>query len=82
MKNRRRNIPLVIFLQIILAFYSEETLESELKILREAPRDPDKLIEILKIKQKEYEKAMDREDIERLVSEIEMFRKMEVAVKR
>lgn len=46
--------------------------ESEIKILREAPRDPHKLGEILKAKQKEYDKATDSEDIERLVSEIEM----------
>ena len=48
--------------------------ESEIKILREAPRDPEKLEEILKAKQKEYEKATDRKDIERLVPEIEMFK--------
>ncbi len=42
------------------------------KILQDAPRDPDKLREILKEKQKEYEKAEDSEDIERLVTEIEM----------
>ena len=48
--------------------------ESEIKILRDAPRDPHKLGEILKVKQKEYEKAEDSEDIERLVSEIEMLK--------
>jgi hypothetical protein len=48
--------------------------ESEIKILRDAPRDPDKLKEILKAKQKEYEKATDSEDIERLVPEIEMLK--------
>jgi hypothetical protein len=37
--------------------------ESEIKILREAPRDEKKLREILKVKQKEYEKATNREDI-------------------
>ncbi len=46
--------------------------ESEIKILQDAPRDANKLRQILKVKQKEYEKATDREDIERLVSEIEM----------
>ena len=35
--------------------------ESEIKILQDAPRDADKLREILKAKQKEYEKATDRE---------------------
>jgi hypothetical protein len=44
------------------------------KILQDAPRDPDKLREILKEKQKEYEKAEDSEDIERLVTEIEMLK--------
>jgi hypothetical protein len=48
--------------------------ESEIKILRDAPREPDKLREILKVKQREYEKAMNREDIERLVPEIEMLK--------
>ena len=46
--------------------------ESEIKILRDAPRDPYKLGDILKVKQKEYEKATDRKDIEKLVPEIEM----------
>jgi hypothetical protein len=40
--------------------------ESEIKILRDAPREPEKLREILIIKQEEYEKAEDSEDIERL----------------
>lgn len=46
--------------------------ESEVKILREAPRDEKKLRAILKVKQKEYDKSKDREDIERLVPEIQM----------
>jgi PleD family two-component response regulator len=48
--------------------------ESEIKILQDAPRNADKLREILKVKQKEYDKATDRENIERLVSEIEMLK--------
>jgi len=48
--------------------------ESEIKILRDAPRDPHKLTEILKVKQEEYKKATDSEDIERLVPEIEMLK--------
>ena len=48
--------------------------ESEIKILRDAPRQPEKLREILKVKQEEYEKATDSEDIERLVPEIEMIK--------
>ena len=46
--------------------------ELEIKTLRDAPRDPDKLREILKVKQEEYEETTDSEDIERLVTEIEM----------
>jgi hypothetical protein len=48
--------------------------ESEIKILRDAPRDAEKRIEILKEKQEEYEKAKDSEDIERLIPEIEMLK--------
>ena len=48
--------------------------ESETKILRDAPRQPEKSREILKVKQEEYEKAADSEDIERLVPEIEMLK--------
>ena len=48
--------------------------ESEIKILRDAPRDAEKLEEILKVKQEEYEKATDSKDIERLVPEIEMLK--------
>ena len=48
--------------------------ESEIKILRDAPRDKNKLSEIIKIKQEEYEEATDSEDIERLVSDIEMLK--------
>jgi hypothetical protein len=46
--------------------------ELEIKILQDAPRDEMKLRQILAVKQKEYEKAIDSEDIERLVPEIEM----------
>ena len=44
----------------------------QIRTLQAAPRDLDKLREILKEKQEEYEKAEDNEDIERLISEIEM----------
>jgi hypothetical protein len=56
--------------------------ESEIKILRDAPRDPHKLGEILKAKQAEYEKATGSEDIERLVPEIEMLRFVFFLVRR
>jgi len=42
------------------------------KTLQDAPSDPDRLRELLKVKQKEYERAEGSEDIERLVTEIEM----------
>ena len=48
--------------------------ELEIKTLQDAPRDQEKLRKILKVKQKEYEKAKDSEDIERLVPEIEMLK--------
>ena len=46
--------------------------ELQIRTLQKTPRDPEKLIKILKIKQKDYERAEDSEDIERLVPEIEM----------
>jgi len=48
--------------------------ELQIKILQDAPRDEMKLRQILAVKQKEYEKAVDSEDIERLVTEIEMLK--------
>jgi hypothetical protein len=44
------------------------------KTLQDAPRDPDKLRELLKEKLKEYEKAEDSEVIEDLATEIEMLK--------
>jgi hypothetical protein len=46
----------------------------EIKTLRDAPRDEHKLREILKVKQKEYEKATHSEAFQRLVTEIEMLK--------
>ena len=59
---------------IEISLASKRHWESEIKILRDAPRDEKKLREILKSKQKEYEKATDSEDIERLIPEIEMLK--------
>ena len=59
---------------IEISLAAKKHWELEIKILREAPRDPAKLREILKAKQKEYEKAQDSEDIERLIPEIEMLK--------
>jgi hypothetical protein len=47
----------------------------KIKTLQNAPRDPDKLERLLKLKEREKEeKAMDIKDVERLVTEIEMLR--------
>ncbi len=56
--------------------------ESQIKILHEAPRDANKLREILKAKQKEYEKTMDSEEIERLVPEIQTYKFVLFLVRR
>jgi hypothetical protein len=49
-------------------------LELEIKTLQNAPRDEDKLRELLKLKEKENEKAIHIEDTQRLVTEIEMLK--------
>jgi len=59
---------------IEISLAAKKHWELEIKILRDAPRDPEKLREILKAKQKEYEEAEDSEDIERLIPEIEMLK--------
>jgi len=59
---------------IEISLAAKKHWELEIKILRDAPRDPAKLRDILKAKQKEYEKAEDGEDIERLIPEIEMLK--------
>ncbi len=56
--------------------------ELKIKILQDSPRDADKLSELLKSKQEEYEKARDSEDIERLVTEIEMLKFMWFLVRK
>lgn len=48
--------------------------ELKIKILQDSPWDPVKLKEILKAKQKEYEKTEESEDIEKLITELEMLR--------
>ncbi len=45
--------------------------ELKIKILQNSPRDSDKLRAILKVKEEEYDKAQNSEDIERLVTEID-----------
>jgi hypothetical protein len=49
-------------------------LELEIKILQNAPRDPDKLERLLKVKRRQKEEAMHLEDTQRLVTEIEMLK--------
>jgi tRNA A37 N6-isopentenylltransferase MiaA len=48
--------------------------ELEIETLQNAPRDEDKLRELLKLKEKENEKATHIEDTQRLVREIEMLK--------
>jgi hypothetical protein len=59
---------------IEISLASKKHWELQIKTLQDAPRDPDKLRQIVKVRQKEYEKAEDSEDIERLVPEIEMLK--------
>ena len=48
----------------------KEHLELEIKILQNAPRDPDKLERLLQIRQKQKEEAMQIEEDRRLVTEM------------
>jgi hypothetical protein len=47
-------------------------LELEIKTLQNAPREPDKLAQLLQVKQRQKDEAMHMEDTQRLVTEIEM----------
>jgi hypothetical protein len=49
-------------------------LELEIKTLQNASRDADKLRRLLEIKQRQKEEAMHIEDMERLVTEVEMLK--------
>ncbi|MDQ3852642.1 MAG: hypothetical protein M3299_07395 [Thermoproteota archaeon] len=49
-------------------------LELEIKTLENAPRDVDKLRQLLELKQRQKEEAMHIEDTQRLVTEIEMLK--------
>jgi hypothetical protein len=52
---------------------TERHFELQIKTLQDAPRDPYKLRELLKIKQRQYEKATLAEEIQQpLLTEIEM----------
>jgi hypothetical protein len=54
--------------------FMKRHLELEIKTLQNAPRDEEKLRRLLELKQRQKEKAMDIEDTERLVTEIEMLK--------
>jgi hypothetical protein len=49
-------------------------LELEIKTLQNAPRNVDKLERLLKVKKRQKDEAMDIEDTQRLVTEIEMLK--------
>jgi hypothetical protein len=49
-------------------------LELEIKTLQNTPRDADKLRKLLEVKQRQKEEAMDIEDTQRLVTEIEILK--------
>jgi hypothetical protein len=57
-------------------------LELEIKTLQNAPRDADKLRRLLEIKQRQKEQVMHIEDIQRLVTEIEMLKVVLLLVSR
>ncbi len=49
-------------------------LELQIETIRNAPRDPEKLENLLKLKRRQKGDATEREDTERLVTEIEMLK--------
>ncbi len=51
-----------------------EHFKLQIKTLRNAPRDADKLEQLLKVKRRQKEKAMHIGDTQRLVTEIEMLK--------
>ncbi len=51
-----------------------EHFKLQIKTLQNAPRDPDKLERLLKVKRRQKEEAMHIEDTQRLVTEIEMLK--------
>lgn len=57
-------------------------LELEIKTLQNAPRDADKLRQLLEVKQGQKEEAMHTEDTQRLVTEIEMLKVVLYSVAR
>jgi hypothetical protein len=56
--------------------------ELQIRTLQDAPRDPDKLRELLKRKQRRYEKATLADEMHPLVTEIEMLKFVQFLVNR
>jgi hypothetical protein len=48
--------------------------ELKIKILHDSPRNPDKLRKLLKMKQRQYEKATLADEIQPLITEIDMLK--------
>jgi predicted type IV restriction endonuclease len=53
---------------------TQRHFEFQIKTLQDAPRDPDRLRELLQVKQRQYAKSKVVEEIQILVTEIEMLR--------
>ena len=61
---------------------TQKHFELEIKTLQDAPRDPDKLRELLKRKQRLYEKATLADEIQPLVTEVETLKYVQFLVNR
>ena len=66
-EKRKRVGELILLLREIFRIRNKKTLQN-------APRDEDKLRELLKLKEKQNDKATHIEDTQRLVTEIEMLK--------
>ncbi len=67
---------------ITISAVAVKRCELQINILKTAPRDEDKLMEILQVKEVEYEKAQDSEEIEQLITEIDMLKYLLFLVNR
>jgi hypothetical protein len=61
---------------------TRKSSELQIRTLQEAPRDPDKLRELLKRKQRQYEKAKLADEIQPLLTEIEMLKYVQFLINR
>ena len=57
-------------------------LELQIKTLKTAPRDAEKLERLLQVKTRQKDESMDIEDTQRLVTEIEMLKVVQYLVRR